>query len=783
MNNFKILLTIVISTLVISLNAQTSKILIQENFGEPPTNLTTPTDNAGIRKIFSLMDTDYNTFIFADPNAPNLKNDSSWPEAKHIENNFYAVVGPKYIYKSINFDPSYKIWPNLVKTGDTTTGHNGNGGALVINAGTTAANIIIGKSVLTSGKYYKLSYQLFVENASVKINHRVISPSGNTVLSAIAGSENGGYTTNQKWHLQEFWFYLPSESCDQQTFSFAIQSANQADSGNDFAIDDILVEQYDKLPSGVTLSSGSTISCNIDEPTANNDESLDNTKGKAVSLKIFTNDLLIDNATQPTYSNSTFKPLVPIGSSMGLRYYDGAPHVITVPKEGTWTINIDSSTYGTVTFTPLSSFTGNPTPIYYKFTQNSNGGTSNAAKITITYEGNLVANSDEITGSKNTAISIDILNNDTNSNGTQVNKSNVQSITLINPTTLEETTDPVTVEGEGVWSIDTTNKKLIFTPEANFTGTATSVEYYFTSTAGNKSNKEKVYVTINETSSDDSVCTVDVNGGTFSMNYPKDSKKNGTTVSHTFNMPAADYGFQFDIYELDNSFNLQINGTKLTTNEIQFQGTQGLVQNIRFKSDGAKWGDGTIPAIYTIYSNKTSVSSTKAVNASSTPIIRVIIDKDGNVSIFGKRSSSSVTLEELEIFNNSFNNITWNTDKENKVIATQLVDRTTIMDGYGSGLKKIACTCTKEPNTENADTFTNVGVSTNAKKLDNWPTAIPNGFIALESSQKGFVITRVTSSSKISEPKAGMLIYDKTDLCVKLFNGLVWNCIKKSCNN
>ncbi|WP_313374814.1 Ig-like domain-containing protein [Chishuiella sp.] len=781
MINFKTLVTTVLTTLVMTVNAQTSRILFQENFGVPPTSLTKPTDNSAVRKVFPLMGTDYNTFIFADPNASNLKSDNSWPEAKNIDNNFYAVVGPKYIYTSINYTPSYKIWTKLESKGDATTGQNSNGGALIINAGTTFANIVVGNSILTSGKYYKLTYKLFVENGTVKINHRVISPSGNTT---VALKESPSFSNGfNNWQEQTYWFYLASNSCYQQNFSFAIQSANAADTGNDFAIDDILVEEYDALPSSVNINTATQIQCNIAEPTANDDESLENTKGNSVTLNIFNNDLLSDNKMKPTFANSSFKPLVPIGSSIGIRYYDAAPYVITVPNEGTWTINVDSGNYGNTTFAPLTSFTGNPTPIYYRVTDNSSNGSSNAGKVSITYKGNLVANSDEVNGTKGKAVSIDVLTNDQNSTGTQINKSNVKSITLINPYTLQQTSGPLTIEGEGVWSVDSTNKQLIFTPDSNFTGTATSIEYYFTDNSGNKSNKEKVYVTIDENSIPENSCTEEVNGSTFSMNYPNGSKPKGTIVSHTFNMPAADYGFQFDIYELDNSFNLQINGTKLAENEIQFQGTQGLVQNIRFKSDGAKWGDGTVPAIYTLYSNKTSVSTTKATNASSTPIIRVIIDGDGNIKIYGKRTSTSIILEELEIFNNTFNTISWYSDKQNEIIATQLVDRTTIMDGYGSGLKVVPCTCTKEPNTEIADSFTNIGVSTKAKKLNNWPTTIPNGFIALESSQKGFVITRVTSSSKITEPKPGMVIYDKTDLCVKLYNGTSWNCIKKTCNN
>lgn len=760
MNNFKTLVTLVLTTLVMTVNAQTSRILFQENFGVPPTSLTKPTDNSAVRKVFPLMGTDYNTFIFADPNASNLKSDNSWPEAKNIDNNFYAVVGPKYIYTSINYTPSYKIWTKLESKGDATTGQNSNGGALIINAGTTFANIVVGNSILTSGKYYKLTYKLFVENGTVKINHRVISPSGNTTVALKESpSFNNGF---DNWQEQTYWFYLSSNSCDQQNFSFAMQSANAADSGNDFAIDDILVEEYDSLPSNVNINTATQIQCNIAEPTANDDENLENTKGKSVTLNIFNNDLLSDGKTKPTFANSSFKPLVPIGSSIGLRYYDAAPYVITVPNEGTWTINVDSGNYGSTTFVPLSSFTGNPTPIYYRITDNSSNGSSNAGKISITYKGNLVANSDEVTGSKNTTITIDVLNNDTNSSGTQVNKSNVQSITLINPYTLQQTSGPLTIEGEGIWTIDSTNKQLIFTPNSDFTGIATSVEYFFTDNSGNKSNKEKVYVTIDENSIPENPCTEEVDGKDFLV---QDGK------TETFNMPATDYGFEFNVYDLDNSFKLNINGTDIATSELQFQASQPIARNIRFKSDGAVWGGGSVPNIWTIKGTK------------DYPTIRITVSPNGNITMYGSRKTGG-ELEELELYNNiTFNKIKWNTNSTNTVIASQVVNGTTIMKGHGSGLKIIPCTCTKEPNIEIATSFTNVGISTKATKLNNWPTAIPNGFIALESSQKGFVVTRVTNSSKITDPKPGMVIYDKTDLCVKLYNGTSWNCIKKTCNN
>lgn len=88
---------------------------------------------------------------------------------------------------------------------------------------------------------------------------------------------------------------------------------------------------------------------------------------------------------------------------------------------------------------------------------------------------------------------------------------------------------------------------------------------------------------------------------------------------------------------------------------------------------------------------------------------------------------------------------------------------------------------------------TGVGI-TMQQKQDGWPENINNGFIALESKTNGFVITRVstlgddingtpTTSDSILNPKEGMISYDITDSCVKLFTNGKWKCIEKICND
>lgn len=92
------------------------------------------------------------------------------------------------------------------------------------------------------------------------------------------------------------------------------------------------------------------------------------------------------------------------------------------------------------------------------------------------------------------------------------------------------------------------------------------------------------------------------------------------------------------------------------------------------------------------------------------------------------------------------------------------------------------CFCTQPGSTVIGGNPTKVGITVQQKQ-ESWPENIPNGFVALESSAKGFVITRVPNDAAVIDAREGMLIYDVAAKCVKLYNGTTWNCIKRSCNN
>ncbi|MCW8310789.1 hypothetical protein K7A41_06110 [Sphingobacterium sp. InxBP1] len=187
-------------------------------------------------------------------------------------------------------------------------------------------------------------------------------------------------------------------------------------------------------------------------------------------------------------------------------------------------------------------------------------------------------------------------------------------------------------------------------------------------------------------------CTQPVTGGAdLNWDYPASGNgalvngqvvPSGQTVTQTLTAPGADYGFVFDIRQLDNSFNMEVNGKKLATQEIQFEsGISIAPRNVRFV-DGSLYGGtnvegGSVPQIYNM------------TGTAANPVIRVVISRDGQVALYGSKTSGG-KLYPLELTQGSFNIVPWSSSS-NTVKITQVVQGKTTMVGSGSGRKKIAC--------------------------------------------------------------------------------------------
>jgi CshA-type fibril repeat protein len=112
-------------------------------------------------------------------------------------------------------------------------------------------------------------------------------------------------------------------------------------------------------------------------PVASNDTSIGNI-GQAVTVNVLIND---SDVAPGTIDPTSVTMIVPQGAIGVVTDGNGDVTSMTIPGEGTWTVN---PTLGEITFTPLPTFIGNPTPITYTVDDNA-GFPSNPATVTITY--------------------------------------------------------------------------------------------------------------------------------------------------------------------------------------------------------------------------------------------------------------------------------------------------------------------------------------------------------------------------------------------------------------
>lgn len=131
---------------------------------------------------------------------------------------------------------------------------------------------------------------------------------------------------------------------------------------------------------------------------------------------------------------------------------------LTVSGEGVWTVN---TTNGNITFAPEAGFNANPTPIEY-YVEDINGYKSNISTVTLTYTGGPTAVNDVTITEKNTAVNINVLNND------------IAGSTPIDPTTVSFIggTEP-NPSTEGTFTVNALTGLVTFTPVNGFLGTVT----------------------------------------------------------------------------------------------------------------------------------------------------------------------------------------------------------------------------------------------------------------------------------------------------------------------
>ncbi|MCP9762763.1 hypothetical protein, partial [Lacihabitans soyangensis] len=181
-------------------------------------------------------------------------------------------------------------------------------------------------------------------------------------------------------------------------------------------------------------------------PVAIPDSSIGNSVGATVSKNIISNDTL-QNGNVPLASEVIID-LNPFNLGIDV--------ILNVPGEGTWSLNPST---GIISFTPLSTFKLDPTPIDYKLTEISTG-LSDTTKVKVDYVAIAENDTADYAG---TPVTVNVTTNDTG--GDTVDPTTVTLLDPANPTVPATT---VTVAGEGTWTVNPTTGAVTFTPVPGF---------------------------------------------------------------------------------------------------------------------------------------------------------------------------------------------------------------------------------------------------------------------------------------------------------------------------
>lgn len=230
--------------LAFHVNAQNTTVFL-DNFGTSTVRQTSP-----------YMPTP--GFAFGNPTGTD--------QEKAIENNHYAVIDAVHI-KDAYPVPFFWFWTGPEPAGNTsgsvgnaatndhTTG-DVNGAVMVINAGSTLSPFYDRATNLQSGGIYKLSWWIYLVNAPSQIAADIIDYSTGTTLASMSTAWSN---STGSWTEYSVTFNMPSGCTNGGGVRVVLRNALSQLSGNDYYIDDVLLEQ---LPS--TATPGTDIAC----PTA-----------------------------------------------------------------------------------------------------------------------------------------------------------------------------------------------------------------------------------------------------------------------------------------------------------------------------------------------------------------------------------------------------------------------------------------------------------------------------------------------------------------------------------
>lgn len=224
-------------------------------------------------------------------------------------------------------------------------------------------------------------------------------------------------------------------------------------------------------------------------------------------------------------------------------------------------------------------------------------------------------------------------------------------------------------------------------------------------------------------------------------------------------------------------------GMKLITNGGKYSGantTSLTISGVNAAMSGYK---------YTIqFSNNCTTSNstfvTLTVNQVPTPQIQIspaTCDADGTAVITNYAGTQTYVFSPSGPVVNSTGGISGLVAGTVYNVSSQNGSCSSVASSNFSIEAKKDCACYEAPNKSGVGLPSNFGISLLNRKdsgKQNWPGIRKSGHIVLESNSKGFVVTRVATSdlSKIVSPQEGMMVFDTTAQCLKIYADQKWSC-------
>ena len=297
--------------------------------------------------------------------------------------------------------------------------------------------------------------------------------------------------------------YIPNlDFIGNDSFIYTIVDINgtEANATVNITIEDIIEDINN------TTSNEDNSSVEEDDNTTSN-ESNSSIKEDNNSTTNENNTTIKDTTTPPTTQNNTTLPvavddiaegkrdevvtidvlandITAIGFDLtSLRLIDNSGNKVSyidIPNEGEWIVNDN----GTITFTPISNFRGETTPVGYTVDEITGRPVTSTALIYLSYPEvkDDIKEDDNATAGVD-SIEVDIFTND------PIEDPVLSTLQIIGTSAPLE---PLIVDGEGTWSIE--GDKIIFTPQDGFLGDPTPIEYIVENTNGDKTNPAVVEV-------------------------------------------------------------------------------------------------------------------------------------------------------------------------------------------------------------------------------------------------------------------------------------------------